>query len=59
MIGGAIAVQGRFHRPSKNPDSLRLDEDVVAWLESGGSGYQTRVNAALREYRLKQGKESA
>jgi uncharacterized protein (DUF4415 family) len=59
VIGGAIAVQGRFYRPSKNPYFLRLDEDVVAWLESGGSGYQTRVNAALREHRLKQGKESA
>lgn len=55
----STAVQGRFYRPIKKPYSLRLDEDVVAWFKSRGSGYQTRINAALREYMLNHGKKSA
>ncbi|MDR2510095.1 MAG: BrnA antitoxin family protein, partial [Spirochaetaceae bacterium] len=26
----------------------KLDADVVAWLKSGGKGYQTRLNNLLR-----------
>ncbi len=36
--------------------SMHLDADVVAWFKSHGAGYQTRVNAALREYVLSHGK---
>jgi uncharacterized protein (DUF4415 family) len=43
------AVVGRFYRPLKEPVTLRLDADVLAWLKSEGPGYQTRVNALLRE----------
>ena len=28
--------------------SLRLDNDVLAWLKERGRGYQTRVNRILR-----------
>ena len=37
---------------SDNPKeaiSVRLDPDIVAWLKSEGAGYQTRMNAMLRE----------
>jgi uncharacterized protein (DUF4415 family) len=44
------AVRGRFYRPVKQLLSVRLDSDVVAWFKSSGVGYQTRINAALREY---------
>ena len=44
------AVRGRFYRPVKQLLSVRLDSDVVAWFKSAGEGYQTRINAALREY---------
>jgi uncharacterized protein (DUF4415 family) len=44
------AVRGRFYRPVKQLLSVRLDSDVVAWFKSSGEGYQTRINAALREY---------
>lgn len=27
-----------------------MDADVIAWFKSGGDRYQTRINAALREY---------
>lgn len=53
------AVRGKYYRPVKKPYSLRLDEDVVAWFRSGGDGYQTRINAALREYMLSHGRKSA
>jgi uncharacterized protein (DUF4415 family) len=53
------AVRGKYYRPLKKPYSLRLDEDVVAWFKARGAGYQTRINAALREYMLNHGKKSA
>ena len=43
------AVVGKFYRPIKEPVTLRLDADVIAWLKSAGPGYQTRVNALLRQ----------
>jgi len=42
------AVVGRFYRPIKEPITLRLDADIIAWLKSKGPGYQTRINALLR-----------
>ncbi|GHV48955.1 hypothetical protein AGMMS49546_39730 [Spirochaetia bacterium] len=35
--------------PVKVPLSIKIDADVLAWFKSGGKGYQTRINAALRE----------
>lgn len=43
------AVVGKFYRPMKEPVTIRLDADVVAWLKSQGPGYQTRINALLRQ----------
>lgn len=34
----------------KEPISIRLDEDVLAYFKSLGSGYQTRINAVLRNF---------
>ena len=42
------AVVGKFYRPIKQPVTVRLDSDVVAWLKSAGPGYQTRINVLLR-----------
>jgi uncharacterized protein (DUF4415 family) len=44
------AVRGGLFRPIKKPLSLRVDADVVAWFQRQGDGYQTRMNAALREH---------
>ena len=30
--------------------SIRLDADLLATFKSGGKGWQTRINAALREW---------
>jgi len=46
------AVQGRFYRPVKKHVTLRIDADVLAWLKSQGKGYQTRINAILRDRML-------
>jgi uncharacterized protein (DUF4415 family) len=35
---------------SKQPVSLRLDRDVLAWFKSQGPRYQSRINAVLRSY---------
>ncbi len=43
------AVIGRFYRPKKTTVTIQLDADVVAWLKAAGEGYQTRINAHLRE----------
>ena len=34
----------------KDRVTIRLDHDVVEWLQKGGKGYQTRINAILRSY---------
>ena len=39
---------GRLYKPIKQPVTLRLDADVLAWFKKRGRGYQTRINGALR-----------
>ena len=48
----ARAERGRFYRPVKSQLTVRVDNDVLAWLRSKGKGYQTRINAILREAML-------
>ena len=45
--------RGVFYRPVKQQITLRLDADVLAWFKnraSGGRGYQTEINRALRQH---------
>jgi uncharacterized protein (DUF4415 family) len=44
--------QGAFHRPVKKQITARVDADVLAWLKSQGKGYQSRMNAILRDAML-------
>lgn len=44
------AVRGRFYRPVKKQVTLRIDAGLLAWFKAHGEKYQTRINAALREY---------
>jgi uncharacterized protein (DUF4415 family) len=48
------AVQGRFYKPMKVSKTIRIDADVLAWLQRPGKGYQKRLNAVLREAMLKE-----
>ncbi len=43
------AVVGKFYRPIKRPVTVRIDADILAWLKRSGPGYQTRINALLRQ----------
>ncbi len=43
------AVVGKFYRPIKKSLTIRIDADVLAWVKSGGKGYQTRINVYLRK----------
>lgn len=43
------AKVGEFYRPIKKQITIKIDADVLAWLKSKGKGYQTRLNAILRE----------
>jgi uncharacterized protein (DUF4415 family) len=47
------AVRNPFYKPKKTMATVRLDSDVLAWLKSQGKGYQTRLNAILREAMLR------
>lgn len=49
------AVVGMFYRPAKRPVTMRLDEDVLAWLKGFGRGYQTKANLLLRHAMLNSG----
>lgn len=43
------AVQNPFCKPTKTSTTVRVDSDVLAWLKGQGKGYQTKMNAILRE----------
>jgi uncharacterized protein (DUF4415 family) len=47
------AVRNPFYKPTKKSTTVRLDSDVLAWLKRQGKGYQTRINAILREAMLR------
>jgi uncharacterized protein (DUF4415 family) len=41
--------------------TVRLDEDILKWLRSQGQGYQTKLNAMLRQLMIvhKAGKKAS
>ena len=41
--------RGPGRRPRKQAVTLRLDPDIVEHFQRGGAGWQTRINATLRE----------
>ena len=51
MLGAPVLKRGRGPQvaPTKVLTSIRLDSDVLAFFKSLGSGYQSRINAALRK----------
>ena len=47
------AKRGMFYRPIKKQITLRIDADLIEWFRqhsTSDTGYQTRINEALREY---------
>jgi uncharacterized protein (DUF4415 family) len=43
------AIRNPFYKPTKQATTVRIDADVLLWLKSTGKGYQTRINAILRD----------
>jgi uncharacterized protein (DUF4415 family) len=41
------------YKPVKRSINVRIDADILEWLKSAGIGYQTRINAVLREAMMK------
>ena len=48
------AVRGGAYRPVKVSTTVRVDADILLWLKSKGRGYQTRINAILRNAMYKE-----
>ena len=48
------AERGKFYRPIKKSVTLRLDADVLEWFKHHNPKYQSAINAALREYVVRQ-----
>jgi len=53
-VAGTLASLHRTRGPNKKPAkeqvAIRLDQEVVGALRASGPGWQTRVNAALKEW---------
>lgn len=47
--------RGPQKAPTKEQVSLRLSPEVLAYFKAGGSGWQTRLDQALKEYVRKHG----
>ena len=43
------AVRNPYYKPTKTSTTMRLDSDVLAWFKQQGKGWQTRMNAVLRQ----------
>ncbi len=54
----AKGAVGKYYRPLKSQISLRIDNDVLAWLKSKGKGHLSRINAILREQMDREGRTS-
>lgn len=50
MFARAVARRGLKPVEPKKQVTLRLDADVLEWFKAQGRGYQSRINALLREY---------
>ncbi len=51
LLGPPVLQRGRGPQkaPTKVSTTIRLDTDILAWFKAQGSGYQTRINIALRQ----------
>jgi uncharacterized protein (DUF4415 family) len=56
MRAGIVLARKRGRPPGSNKESttVRFDRDVLTAFRSGGPGWQTRMNAALRAWLGKQ-----
>ena len=46
------ATRNPLYKPTKTSTTVRIDSDVLMWLRAQGPGYQSRINAILRQAML-------
>jgi len=45
----SATARWKYYRPLKTQISLRIDNEVLAWLKSKGDGHLSRINEILRQ----------
>ena len=50
LVAAYRKTRGPGRKPAKIPTTVRLDPDVLEAFRAAGRGWQTRLNAALREW---------
>jgi uncharacterized protein (DUF4415 family) len=47
-----LARRGELYKPMKQPVTIRIDADVLAWFKKNSQGqrYQTEINKVLRHH---------
>ena len=58
-IGAIKRTRGLNKQPTKAQVAIRLDPDVLSAFRAGGPGWQTRVNAVLKDWLAAQPKKRA
>jgi len=48
------AIRSPYYKPTKTSKTLRIDSDVLEWFKRKGKGYQTKINAALRDAMIRE-----
>lgn len=43
------SIDETLYKPVKKRITLRIDADVLEWLQKDGPGYQTKINRILRD----------
>ena len=49
-LAATIRPRGLQKAPTKISTTIRLSPEIIAHFKAGGPGWQSRVNAALREW---------
>lgn len=52
QIAEFVPANPQFYKPKKQQITLKLDADIIEAFKKTGKGYQTRMNAALRNFLL-------
>jgi uncharacterized protein (DUF4415 family) len=58
-IGAIKRTRGPNKQPTKEQVAIRLDPDVLSAFRAGGPGWQTRLNAVLKDWLASQPKKRA
>ena len=58
-IGAIKRTRGPNKQPTKAQVAIRLDPDVLSAFRAGGPGWQTRLNAVLKDWLASQPKKRA